>query len=192
MIIGIWGDSITYGGSEEGWVGMLREVLGPNNTEVYNRGICGDTSADILARFPIEREAISPDVIVFAVGVNDSKFTDNSKINKVPVEQFRINVGESIRQAQTKGARVILVGLIDINEVQIENLKEAGARASLLKTKEIEKYDDCLKDLAKERGIEFVELQGVINPQTDLEDGLHPNASGYKKMFERILPVFKK
>ena len=88
MTIGIWGDSITYGkGDKEGlgWVSRLRNSLEleDDDIEVYNRGVCGHTSADILKRFVVEAESIEPKKIIFAVGANDAKIPQNEASNKV-------------------------------------------------------------------------------------------------------------
>ena len=95
MEIGIWGDSITYGASDTealGWVGRLRKSLPQDgNVAVYNRGICGDTTEDLLKRFPIEAEAIQPNVIFFAIGINDSKYPADTEGNKVLLEDFKRN-----------------------------------------------------------------------------------------------------
>ena len=78
MTIGFWGDSITYGAQDSealGWVGRIRKLLSVDNyRELYNFGVCGDTSESLLERFQEEAIKVKPDIIMFAVGVNDSKY----------------------------------------------------------------------------------------------------------------------
>ncbi len=190
MTIAIWGDSITYGGPTEGWVGLLRKHLAEKDIEVYNRGICGDTSSDIVKRFSIEFYAIEPDVVVFAVGANDSKYPELQKSNKVSLAQYQKNMTELISLARARAKRVILVGFTNIDEAMLEKLVLAGERSSIFRVGEIKSYDDSLKILAKREKIEFINMQGILNPLNHLEDGIHPNLQGYQKMFEVIKKVF--
>jgi len=184
MDIGIWGDSITYGGPNEGWVAPLRKVLSSRDINVYNRGICGDTSEDILKRFTVEKDAIEPAIIIFAVGTNDSKYPNGGKDNKISFEKFKENMRKLIAQAKSSANRVLLIGLTPVNETTIDS-------TSKFLNSSIKQYDEYLKQLAEQEGLEFIEINSVLDLKTDLEDGIHPNAQGYAKMFKAVLSVFK-
>ncbi len=71
MQISIWGDSITHGSCDEvglGWVGRFRNSFPTGDyVGVYNRGVSGDTTEDLLKRFSIEADSIEPTKIVFAI-----------------------------------------------------------------------------------------------------------------------------
>jgi len=87
MDIGVWGASITYGEGDEqalGWVGRLRKHLNEAEHFVYNRGVCGDTTADVLQRFEVEVTSVEPDMVVFAVGTNDTKSQSGDDENNIP------------------------------------------------------------------------------------------------------------
>ncbi len=185
MKMGIWGDSITYGGPSEGWVGLLRKFLASTEVEVYNRGICGDTSKDILKRFGVESGAINPKTIIFAVGVNDSKYPHGSKANKVALVSFEENMDKLVELAITRAKRVIIIGLTEVDEMITSKFD------SKFLNNEIYKYDDLLRGLASKRGLEFVQMRGCLDLTKDLEDGIHPNNDGYTKMFELISGLFK-
>ena len=184
MEIGAWGDSITYGAGDTtglGWVGFLRSHFYEKDYGVYNRGICGDTTEDLLKRFEIEVNSIEPNLIILAVGINDSKIPEGQAGNKVPFAQFQKNIKELIDKAKSKAQKVIVVGLTEINE-------ETVGSSSVFRNETIKKYDDYLKEIADVEDVNYVDMQGVLDIQSDLEDGLHPNAKGYKKMFDKILP----
>lgn len=184
MEISAWGDSITYGeGDKEalGWIGRLRKELYETEHSVYNRGICGDTSEDVLKRFVIEVGSIEPELIFLAIGINDSKFPNGGSDNKVPFAAFQQNTEKLILEAKAKSSKVVLVGLTEVNERQIQS-------SSIFTNEVIAKYDAHLRELSQKEGVPFVNMQGVLDIETDLEDGLHPNASGYEKMFKVILP----
>ena len=185
MELGIWGDSITYGGSSEGWVGLLRKHLSPQEIDVYNRGICGDTSEDILKRFDVEANAIEPQTIIFAVGINDSKHPKGQSANKVSLEKFEENMDHLIASAQTKSKRVLIIGLTEVDE------SITSTFGSKFFNTDIYRYDDALSTIAQKKGLEFIPMRGTLDVGVDLEDGIHPTIRGYAKMFEVIATSFK-
>lgn len=189
MTIGIWGDSIAFGICDEealGWVGRLRKSLPINDSyhEVYNFGIGGETSKDLLKRFSIEAQAIGPDMIVFAIGINDAKFTNQSNINQVPVEKFTRNLQTLLTQAKNFTKSVTLIGLTRVTD-DWRHVPE-----SRFLNEEIQKYNTAVKETAEMNGGSYISMINTINPETDLADGLHPNALGYQKMFEKIKSEF--
>lgn len=71
MDIGVWGDSITYGAGDSkalGWVGRLRKSYDKDSeVNVYNFGVCGDTTNDLLRRFDGEAASVDPNVVIFSI-----------------------------------------------------------------------------------------------------------------------------
>lgn len=182
MNIGVWGDSITYGtGDSEalGWVGRVRHSLGVEH-RVHNRGIGGDTSKGLLVRFDVEVEAIEPDTIVFAVGINDSKFPAGSEVNKVPLEEYKQNIHILLAAAQKHTKRIIIVGLTKVDEA-------ANLSPSRFLNSQIEMYNSFLKEFAENNILPFIDVYESLDTTTDLCDGLHPNAQGYDKLSKVIL-----
>lgn len=184
MEIGIWGDSITFGAGDSeglGWVGRLRNQLFLNDAvSVYNRGICGDTSEDILKRFKVEAESIEPDKIIFAVGTNDSKYPEGKDLNNVDLSQFESNINQLIKQAREFTQDISFVGLIKAKEeVKTE-------RGSTFINRDIRKYNDCLKSICQKNNLSFVDIFEVIDSNGDLYDIVHPNKEGYDKMYKTI------
>lgn len=187
MEIGAWGDSITYGAGDTtglGWVGLLRNHFYDKDYGVYNRGVCGDTTEDILKRFDIEVSSIEPNLIILAVGINDLKIPEGQSENKVSFAQFQKNIKELTDKAKSKAQKVIVVGLTEINEQIIES-------SSVFRNETIKKYDAYLKEIADVEDVNYLDMQDVLDIQTDLEDGLHPNVKGYDKMFNKILPYIE-
>lgn len=188
MEIGIWGDSITFGECDSealGWVGRLRKAW-LDLANVYNRGVCGDTSEDLLKRFSIEAASIEPNRIIFAIGINDSKFLPNATSNNVPIEKFRENIKELVARARKYTEDISLIGPTQVYE---ERDSKSGTRFI---NAEIQKYDDFLKDFADTENLKFISMANVLNIDEDLDDGLHPNAQGYEKMFEVVLRTYGK
>jgi acyl-CoA thioesterase-1 len=90
------GDSLTYGYGikrSEVWCSKLEEKL---NATVVNKGINGDTTAGMLARF--ERDVLTekPDILLFIGGTNDIFLSGNidlAKNNIAAIVQQSLSVG---------------------------------------------------------------------------------------------------
>lgn len=186
MQIGIWGDSITYGECDNeglGWVGRLRKSLCITNSCVYNFGVCGDTTEDLLKRFIVEANSIKPDIVVFAIGINDSKIPANESTNKVTLEKYQKNIQELIKLARNYTNKIYIVGATKVND------RITRDRGASFKNETIQTYNKCLKEVSLSENITFLDVFDILDTNNDLEDGLHPNAQGYEKLY-RVLRKF--
>jgi acyl-CoA thioesterase I len=190
MEMGIWGDSITYGAGDRealGWAGRLRKAIenSRNDAEIYNFGVCGDTTEGLLKRFAVEAASIEPQVVLFAIGTNDVRCHAGEVESEVPLKQYQRNIEELVTLAKKHTQKICLVGLTQINEVHEKNVDPVYRNAALAT------YNEFLRDYAARTGLTFINLWDVTDVAIDLDDGLHPNAQGYQKMFERIYPVIQ-
>jgi len=193
-----FGDSISFGRGENpciGWVGRLKdyhERLGFHNG-VYNLGVPGHTSADLLQRFDIEAQARLrlrwPDdkyVILIAIGTNDCKWDGMPEENtpRCTLEDFEKNIQELIAKSKTKKAQTIFIGLTPVDES-----KTLPFEKTAFKNERVKQFNDIIEKKCEESNIPFID---IFNPVSEedypllLEDGLHPNKKGYDKMFEII------
>lgn len=184
MRIGVWGDSITYGSHDSealGWVGRLRKNLIQRDprAQVYNFGISGDTSSNVLKRFEIEAAASEPSTVIFAVGINDSKQNIQGE-NLVPIDEYSSNLDKLICAAKSVCSGVLIIGATSVEE-SICNRGEYYFRNS-----EIEKYNLAALKIAQGHNLRFVDMFSILESSC-LADGLHPNAKGYQRMYERVL-----
>lgn len=181
MTIGVWGDSITHGSCDSealGWVGRIRKALPTDDyNHIYNFGVCGDTSEDLVARFDIEAKAISPDHIVFAVGINDSKFSKGSDNHNVSLDNYKTNLAQLILSAKQHTGSICLISATKVTE------EWRSARGSRFMNEEIAKFNQVMAVLADDYDLKYIDVFEAVDPATDLADGLHPNAQGYEKMF---------
>ena len=185
MECGVWGDSITYGSCDAeglGWVGRLRKQITNNkDNRMYNFGICGDTSEGLLTRFSAEATIVKPDTVIFAIGINDSKIRVGAQHSVVDIDQFRENMSTLVELAQEYTQHIFIVGATQVNLWFETQTKTSRFINSL-----IQQYNDVLRAIAEVQGVTYVEVFDVLDMQTDLADGLHPNAGGYDKLAERI------
>jgi lysophospholipase L1-like esterase len=207
MTIFCFGDSITYGNwdSQGGWVGRLRSYLDSKSlsaykgadlystyyTLTYNLGIPGDTSSSLLARF--EEELLSrfnPDeetVLLFAIGINDSRFYQSLGEFETAFELFQENIWNIWETARKYSQEIAFIGLTPVDEERTAPLYwEPDA---VYKNEYIERYNEFLREFCDRREIPFIDiLDRVKNLDIPslLEDGIHPNGDGYQVMFDII------
>jgi len=183
MTIGFWGDSITFGSCDSeglGWVGRLRRAMSVEDYhQFYNFGICGDTSEGVLKRFGVEYEATRPERVVIALGINDAKLPTGGDGNLVPLPNFVENIETIIALAKAGGSSVVLVGPMAVGG-------KLPTPVATFSDAESMRYRDALADIAVRHECKFIDMFEVLDPTTDLADGVHPNASGYEKMYEFV------
>lgn len=182
----IFGDSIAWGAFDTesgGWAHRLRQqyVAEYDDCEVYVLGITGNTSSDVLKRFECESEARNPDVVLFAIGINDSAIVKDK--SWVSLEEFMQNINRLITRSHEVGYEVGFIGLTRVNEelttpVQWDNNYhyENGL---------IKRYDERLKQICEKEEVLYCDVSTVIQNE-ELFDGLHPNAKGHEKLFKVI------
>jgi acyl-CoA thioesterase-1 len=105
----VYGDSLSaaYGiGQKDGWVNLLGGRLKQSNADynVVNASISGETTAGGAARIDAALGRFTPDVLVLALGGNDG-------LRGLPVREMKANLDKIVRAAQSRGARVLVVGM---------------------------------------------------------------------------------
>lgn len=195
----VFGDSIAYGAwdPEGGWVQRLRRRLdkitlnGKGYYLVYNLGVSGDTSREILSRFESEAkirlDAQEKPVIIFAFGTNDCVLVNKKKEFKVPEKEFRKNLSRLSRLAKKYADKIVFVGLTPVDEAKMDPVPWAPQFSA--KNEFIEKYDEMIKSFCTKNRIHFI---GVFSKMIKLDyrsllyDGDHPNSKGHEKLYEII------
>lgn len=185
----VFGDSIArgyYDLENGGWVNRLwLEVLKITEFEstVYNCSISGDTTRELFKRMEVECVAIEPNAIVIALGANDACFYRNLNSLHVPEKEFIINLKKLINIARRFTNDIILVGPASVNE-EFTNPVSWGEELYYY-NKNISDYSELLIDFSRENNLKFIPMFDLLSNE-DLFDGLHPNAKGHEKMFNRV------
>lgn len=184
----VFGDSITEGHcdyEEGGWVNRLKKYLENKDSgiSVYNLGVSGDNTDDLLERFNAEAEAREPEIIIFAIGINDSSYRVSLQDNRINFKKFKNNLEILLKQADLLAEKIIFTGITKVDENKTVPLP--WNQDASYKNKDIRKYDGAIEGLCEKNSLPFIEMYGLLNKE-DLEDGLHPNSAGHEKMFQRI------
>ncbi len=150
------GDSITH-------VGHWKEIF--PDYSIVNRGIGWDKTTDVLNRLDTVFSA-EPKRVFLMMGVNDFNLANR---NVTDVFEIYTKVIDSIRQRK-------------INVVIQSTLECANCGAT---TDKIRKLNRMLEKYANESHITFIDINSFLSNDRGLkpsfqQDGVHPNAEGYK------------
>ncbi len=185
----IFGDSITWGAglhTREAWANLLRNYIESKTDhyiEVYDLGIDGNTTKDLLQRFDIEAEARKPELIIFAIGVNDSMFRNENSYD-IDSNQFAENLNILNDKANKFTNKIWFLGLVKGSDSETNPLRRSSTGKCYSK-ESVEKYDSVIKSFAIKKSLPFVDIYGSLSV-SDFDDGLHPNVKGHKKIFESV------
>ncbi len=173
------GDSITFGYETEeaqNWTTLLGDDLG---VEVINRGLNGDTTAGMLARF--QRHVIDqkPSHVIVTGGTNDLWFG-------LKDELIISNIFTMARQAKFIDI-VPVIGIptpcFNLNELNF--VQEDYAEC-------IRSFQNTLISFCNEKEIAFIDFSVNMDRNHFLEDGLHINKVGQKLMVKNAKSVLMK
>ena len=161
-----FGDSLVAGtGATDGrdFVLLLSGAIGQ---PVINLGVPGDTTQDGLARMS-ELDAYKPKVVLLLFGGNDY-------LKRIPQEQTFANLAAIIKDIQSRGAIVLLLGV----------------RGGLFG----DYFSSGFEDLRSAYHTAYVPdvLDGLLGDKQYMSDQIHPNDAGYAAIADRITPVLKK
>ncbi len=193
----VFGDSITYGVLDDklgGWVNRIRlhlEEDSNNYYNIFNLGISGETSKEVLNRFEFECnsrvKSSDKNIIIIAVGINDTQ--DVNGKDRVSTQKFLSNIKELISKAKKITNDILFIGLTKVDESKVVPLPWNKEESYF--NKKIIKFDSIIEKTCEEYNINYIKMYDVLN-LNELSDGLHPNSIGHEKMFETILKEIKK
>lgn len=194
----IFGCSIAQGfwDKEGGWANRLRKHLdkrslasGLNKTfHIYNLGISGQTLDKLNERFEDEakrRIRERNDIIIFAVGINDTKMPSGKKTTYLSVKHFKDYINSLIKKAKKMSDNTLFLGLTPVNESKTNPWRTGET----WKNKYIEKFDRIINSACVQNNIKFIEIYNEFtknNQKELLEDGVHPNSKGHEKIYKIV------
>jgi len=155
----------------------------------------GDNSLDLLYKLNNKGRKIienSPEegfTVIIAIGANDSQI-GKSKIKKsIEKKEFRDNILKILRLSKKLARRVIVIGLLPVDEKKIVNTKMKKHYFN----KRIEEYNRILKECSQKENVFFKDFYNnwiKKDFKKFLSDGLHPNKEGHELIFEELKSLF--
>jgi lysophospholipase L1-like esterase len=147
---------------------------------VINRGIDGQSTPQMLVRFRQDVINLDPAVLVVLAGTNDVAGVTGRTSN----EEIEANYASIAELARLHHIRVVFASLLPANNYT-DDAKESFA---LRPRERILALNTWLKDYCAKNGLEYLDyFSAVVDDKGMLkrglsDDGLHPNAAGYKVM----------
>jgi lysophospholipase L1-like esterase len=174
------GDSLTYGyrvRRSKTWINLVQEEL---NIKIENKGISGDTTGGMLARFREDVISKKPKIVFIMGGTNDI-------ITGADLGVPQSNIMAMVHQARGNMIKPI-IGLP--TKIDVENVVEEWSIFADYKeiSKKVDKYNKWLKRFSKAFEIDYIDFNKKINSLSKDEmkqiylDGLHFNNKGHELM----------
>lgn len=198
-----FGDSITFGRGEVpsvGWCGRLKKYFESKDEHngVYNLGIPGHTSTELLDRLVVESRARirikrpgDRYLILIAIGTNDCKFDGSQQSTpRTSEDRFRNNIERLVGLTKSLEAGVAFIGLPPVDEARTFPYEDTWFKLDRVKL-----FNDIIKESCEASGVLFFDMFGAMVDEDFsalLADGLHPNSEGYDFMFEKIKSFIEK
>lgn len=164
---------------------------------MYNLGIDGQTSAQILARFDHE---VKPRLwldarhgFILACGINDSLVRANGSAESTPA-QFREHLRSLVRAARVYGSDILVCDITPVDETKTTPLPSSSSGKTYTNGR-IALFNDAADEVCEEEGVESVRVSDVFSGSdyaSLLADGLHPADEGHARMADMIYDVIRK
>jgi lysophospholipase L1-like esterase len=197
MRVLVFGDSIVYGRDAVscGWAQRLlgddiEQMLeaGAGQGAVFNLGVYGNTTKDVIKRFEAEtkaRKGTDPDIaFVFSVGLNDAKVVDDKPVSTP--ERFATDLQALVKLARKYSDKMLFVGLTPV-EIESPYVRGSWTVARICE------FEDVLRTFAKKEAIPLValleEFGALLEEEELLTDGFHPNDDGHLFIYDQVKPV---
>lgn len=201
----VFGDSITFGyyDKEGGWVDRLKKHLlkisienkFEHDLKVYNLGISGDTSEEILKRFDSEvkpRNWVSQEtIILISIGLNDSILISGK--NKVSIDKSKKNIKLLLTKAKSYSKKVMVTGPTPVEEERVSPMPWSPTES--WNNENIRKYNEIVKDICKQYKVDYLEFFDIFYKRDYkklMYDGAHPNTKGHKIIFDIVKKFLEK
>ena len=167
-----------------GWSRRLEEYFKTNKIaiKVNRHGLIGNDTERLLKEFGTKTDNRKPDIIIFAVGINDSQVINSQP--RIPIEEFRDNLNQLIEKAKRYTQQVVFIGLSRVDDIKAQ-LVWWSRKGSYL-NEVINKYDAVLKSVVEEKNCFYVEVADIFVDKSLLSDGVHPNSEGHRKLFAKV------
>jgi lysophospholipase L1-like esterase len=165
-----FGDSIT-----DGWGRVEGTTFFPGRPWV-NRGISGQTTAQMLVRFRQDVVALQPAAVVVLAGTNDIA----GNTGPSTLAMIEDNLRSMAELARANGIRVVLASVLPVSDYPWRPGVQPAAKVRVL--------NDWLRAYARESGAVYLDYyaalanaEGGMDPRL-AADGVHPTPAGYAVM----------
>ncbi len=157
---------------------------------IYNRGIGGATTFELLEHMDVCVYDLQPDYIFINIGTNDLNLPDYTEEGLI--SRYR-SILEGIR-THLPQAGVYLMAYYPVNPAAAENIPSMKAALRVRTNARIQSANEAVRRLAQETGAQFLDLNdGIRDEAGNLKaeytiEGMHMYADGYVPVLDALLP----
>lgn len=179
----VFGDSIVEGANDEtgqGWADRLKASWKAPNPEVhsfpnvYNLGVDGDRTSDVLRRFEVETASRNARGIILSVGANDLPWKDGRTIT--PTAEFEHDYRRLLESALQYTTNVLVISLLAVDE----NAGDHGVT-----NRAVRELNNIIEGICGDLKVKLLNVSQLLVP-AELDDGIHPNTAGYIKIYQTV------
>lgn len=173
------GNSIT-----DGW--WPADSMFFKTNKFVDRGIGGQTTIEMLARFRADVINLKPKAVVILAGTNDLA----QNIGYISLENIFGNIVSMAELAKANGIDAILCSILPVYDYPWRPGLEPAAK--------IIRLNSMLREYAEANNLTYVDYHSAMKDERDglpekySKDGVHPTIEGYKIMEKMILSVLSR
>ena len=171
-----YGNSIT-----DSWASLFPEMF--PGKHYLGRGISGQTTPQMLVRFPQDVIRLEPDVVVILAGTNDIAGNTGPSSQ----EMIEDNIISMVYLAKANAISVVLCSVLPVSDYPWKPGLNPGPK--------IVELNAWMKQFAQDEGLVYVDYHSeMVNDRLGLAreltyDGVHPNHAGYQVMARLVDPA---
>lgn len=157
---------------------------------IYNRGVGGSTSFDLMEHMDECVYELQPDYIYINIGTNDMNMPDYTEEGLIG--RYRRIIRE-IRE-HLPDAKLFLLAYYPVNPKVAENNPVIKEALRVRSNTRIRSANEAVRKLAEETGARFLDLNGGITDENGCLkadytiEGMHMYGDGYVPVLEALLP----
>ncbi|MCU1330795.1 MAG: lipolytic enzyme family [Bryobacterales bacterium] len=150
------------------------------NRDFINRGISGQTTMQMLGRFLQDVVHVNPRAVLILGGINDIA-------RGIPVRNIEDNLTMMGDLAKAHGIRPLFGSVLPVSDYH-KDVNPAYDVVSARPPASIRQLNDWLRQYCQREGFTYVDYYTAVAdtngmfPADAADDGLHPNAKGYRLM----------
>ncbi len=174
-----------------GWVTRLENLLKndfPDEYEVVNKGINGDTALGVLRRLDRDVTLLRPDIIIIAIGTNDIFARLSADPNSTP-DSYQATMARIFNQLQLnlRDTPVLVLGMTtSLRKYAHMRFGNFLPQQDVMQTV-FDDYNNVLRELTTDYKSFYIDLpfqwpEDVEESWKFCADGIHPNDAGYDLM----------
>jgi len=183
-----------------GWVTRLGNFLEedfPDEYEVVNRGINGDTALGVLSRLDRDVILLQPDIVIIGIGTNDI-FGNLSAVPNSTPDSYQTVMTRIFNKLQLNlpDTPVFVMGMTTVLRKYV-HLRSGNFLSPQEDIQTIfNDYNNVLKKLAQDFEFFYVDLPSQWPEDVEASwrfyaDGIHPNNAGYDLMTEILYDTLR-